>query len=356
MANYAIMSFHKLHKTGGDKEVSNAYEHNMRIVAPTNADPTLYDMNREIIEANGRTWRQIIDAQIEAQRSKGAIERAVRRDAVQAYEVMMTYSREMKDKFSLNRWIEKNVEWLDREFNPPDHTYTYIDKNGRKISDTTDNVKHVVLHMDEEVPHLHALVVPIDDHGKLNAGYYTGTRLKTVNLQNSYAKEMDEFGLSRGEVGSIATPEEKGKYYSKIVKAVASELPEPHPDESLEEYRARANEQYQTMLARHNDEMQKMKREQIKKYSVAREDVEAFKKEKSIFHEPLHELASAYGKARLNPTDIRDIKDMVKSAREQEAALNENPDLSETMRIRADLERVVEEKRRRDRMKTRDRD
>jgi hypothetical protein len=79
------------------------------------------------------------------------------------------------------------------------------------------NVVAAVLHRDELTPHIQALVVPIDDNGRLNArGYIGGERGRLAELQDSYHEAVGRLGLARGVRGSVADHQTVKEYYTKI--------------------------------------------------------------------------------------------------------------------------------------------
>src|SRR5207302_3664751 len=85
-----------------------------------------------------------------------------------------------------------------------------------------------VLHRDELSTHLQALVVPIDERGRLNARHFIGgDRHRLSELQDSYAERMAALGLERGVRGSVATHEEVKQWYAQgmeVARDVAQEV------------------------------------------------------------------------------------------------------------------------------------
>ena len=77
---------------------------------------------------------------------------------------MLSYSYDdEQERPDTARWVEKSVEWLQKTFNPEDNRIAVKGEDGEIIREIrSDNVKSVVVHMDEAVPHIHAFVVPID--------------------------------------------------------------------------------------------------------------------------------------------------------------------------------------------------
>ncbi len=125
----------------------------------------------------------------------------IRKNAVLAIEHVMTASPEFftaGDERRVEAWRDANMAWL-RE--------TYGERN----------VVAAVLHRDELTPHIQALVVPIDDHGRLNArGFIGGERGRLAELQDSYHEAVGRLGLARGVRGSVADHQTVKEYYTKI--------------------------------------------------------------------------------------------------------------------------------------------
>jgi len=125
----------------------------------------------------------------------------IRTNAVLAIEHVMTASPEFfaaGDERRVAAWRDASMAWL-RE--------TYGERN----------VVAAVLHRDELTPHIQALVVPIDDHGRLNArGFIGGDRGRLSALQDSYHEAVGRLGLERGVRGSVAEHQTVKEYYAKI--------------------------------------------------------------------------------------------------------------------------------------------
>lgn len=113
----------------------------------------------------------------------------VRKDAVVAVELMLSASPEWfdgltKDRAALHQhpkfrqWANNAMKWARQEF-------------GQNIID-------VALHMDESSPHMHVLAVPLTQDGRLCAKEVLA-RSELTRRQDSYAKAMEELGLSRGD-------------------------------------------------------------------------------------------------------------------------------------------------------------
>lgn len=314
--------------------MTDAFDHNMRIFHVANADPLRSHLNQEYVDLlHGRTYNDMAEDVIRSlkiQQTMGT----VRKDAVRGFEVLLTFSKEDVGKFSIDEWAKSNVEWLRKTFNPPGMEYTYQDAGtGRTIHKPVDNVKSVVLHMDENIPHLHAFIVPVDDHGRLNAKYYTGDRQKLIEVQNDYAKAMEPYGLKRGAKHSVATHEQTSAYYNKLLEPLQVELPKPLPGESTDEYRDRANETYRTQQIHHRDEILKVRQEAahlradaIDERKQLHDERAQFQAEQAGLERQVSRLASALGKDEISPDDIRQVRHAVVDKQRFEEAVQNNPD------------------------------
>ena len=251
MGGYAIFTFDKLKNSS---EMGSRYKHNFRIYEDiANVDYKKTDENIEYISLNGKTYEEASREEILRMRISG-VEQRIRKDAVLGYEIFMGYSHDAEN-IPVNRWAEKCLNWLERTFNPENREIFVCDKEGNETVVRADNVKSAVLHMDESTPHIHAYVVPIDEHGHLNAKRYTGERDALIRLQTSFAKEMKEFGLKRGMEKSNATASDIARYHSYLKETVSATLPEPMIGESINDYWARANEEYQKEKALHRQDI-----------------------------------------------------------------------------------------------------
>ena len=90
-----------------------------------------------------------------------------------------------------------------------------------------DQLASVVLHLDEQTPHLHLLVVPrvrsLSGTWRLNSkGLFDRERLR--ELQTAYGEALAPLGIRRGEPGSQATHSEVRQFYGAV--NAAKGLPE----------------------------------------------------------------------------------------------------------------------------------
>lgn len=145
----------KLEKIKTKAELLRRYQHNYRTVFVPNADATLTKNNEELISLQGKNF---VDAYNKKIKSLEYYNRhKPRKNATLGLEVLLTFSREDFGQFNIDDWKKENIEWLKNTFN----------KEAEKYG---ENVISAVYHADETGNvHIHAMVIPIDDKGKLNA-------------------------------------------------------------------------------------------------------------------------------------------------------------------------------------------
>jgi len=186
---YAVMRLGKLKSLGA---VAATGQHNERERRTPNADP---DRRAENVRLVG-SGDLLVDVQARLEDAPPK-----RKDAIIAIEHVMTASRpffEEADRATVDRWVERSMAWLR-------------DTYGR------DNIVAATFHRDELAPHLHAIVVPVTDDGRLNGHHFIGgSRGRLSELQDTYHAAVAECGLQRGVRGSIADHQTVQEWYAKI--------------------------------------------------------------------------------------------------------------------------------------------
>lgn len=144
-----------------------------------------------------------------------------RKNSVYAYEVYLSFSH--GSELNVDEWANENIAWLKEQFGE-------------------DNLLSASLHMDESTPHIHAIIMPIDEKGHLNAKNFTGGAKKMHLMRNSYDKAMKKFGLEAGQLYTKATYSETSEFYARVQKASRITAPRRKKDEPEEEYLNRLDE------------------------------------------------------------------------------------------------------------------
>ena len=228
MTGYAIIRVEK-HTTLGT--VAAAGHHLDRTRETPNADPARAHLNRAWIDGEWVAWGDEArepGAHLEAFKSRLAdFEHRggkIQKNAVIALEAIMTASPEAfkTPGFDLEAWITAQSDYAAKRFG-------------------AENVVSMVLHLDEETPHVHALIVPeierIERRGKkpadpdrlqlhrpkpaLSASHWVDGRAKLAALQSDYAAAMSRFGLQRGKERSGARHVPVSEYYAQGAALVA---------------------------------------------------------------------------------------------------------------------------------------
>lgn len=264
--------FMTLEKIKNYNQLVGKYRHNYRKIDVLNADPEKADLNEELVKLNDKTYKEAFDEKL---KSLGYGDtKKVRSNAVYAFEVVTTFSREDREHVDLEQWKKDNVEWLRKEFNADPEKYG-------------DNVISVIYHADEPGNvHCHAIVVPIDDKGNLNARYYVRSRQKMIELQDSYGALMKKnHDLDRGIKNSTAKHQDIKRYYASLNAQLANSLPEAKDKESAHEYRARVNELYResclkTMALENKVNRLELEKEQLTKNAKSEGKKESIKQYK----------------------------------------------------------------------------
>lgn len=152
-------------------------------------------------------------------------EQRVRTNAVLAVELVLIASPEyfrpdrtgpefkgVFDEAPTNAWAQASAEWLKATYG--------------------DRLMSVQLHLDEDTPHIHAVMVPLDGNGKLNCRAIFGGGDKLAALQTDYSEAVKHLGIERGVEGLRVRGADHKKYHAATGKPVPEvdmpELPVVH--------------------------------------------------------------------------------------------------------------------------------
>lgn len=214
--------FAVFHLEKGKGNLSGLGSHIDRTRIPKNADPEKQILNEHLF--GKETLTKDINKRIAEAGSK------VRADSVKALSIVLTGSHERMKEIEgnskmLKAWKEENLKFL-------------VERFGEK------NLMRFSLHMDERTPHIHAVLVPITNDGRLNAKEIVGGPKGLKELQDQYAKRMEQFGLKRGLENSAAKHEDVREYYARVNNPTGKlerdfSIPEREVFESNKTYRER---------------------------------------------------------------------------------------------------------------------
>lgn len=189
------------------------YEHNLRLRDVINADETKTNYNLELTERPlGKTFVEIFHDKIAESPWYKNGKHDIAKNAIYAVEFMLTFGNEATGKIDIDSWAKNNYQWLCENF------------GGKQ------NVISAILHLDERTPHIHAIVIPLDEKGKLNyTKYLGGKKYRLSEVQDNYHEQVGKLhNLERGVKGSKASHTDIDNFYSMINEAVAPvTLPDP---------------------------------------------------------------------------------------------------------------------------------
>jgi hypothetical protein len=217
MENYCILSLEKI-KTLGSLQFR--HEHNFRVLPLSHVDISASDRNEELVDDTGMNYKELWYKRMKEVELETGHPVTVRTGAVLALEVVTTFSRGAD--VDIEAWKKANVEWMKENFG-------------------AENILSMQYHEDETTPHIHTIIIPIDDRGHLCAKSFTGGRKAMFQMQDSYAKAMAPLGLKRGEMYSRARKNDLNRYYALLNKAANAKAPEMMAGESVDNYVSRVN-------------------------------------------------------------------------------------------------------------------
>ena len=335
---YAIIGVNKINSMA---KLNAASDHNLRQVDVPNADKSMEYKNNELVPTNGKSYGELFQDKISS--LDYYKDHKPRNNAVIALEVRLSFSHEDSEKIDLEKWKKDNVEWLRGYFNKNPLTYG-------------DNVINVTYHGDESTPHIHAIVVPIDEKGKLNASSYIDGPASLRMLQTEYAAFMKErHGLDRGTKYSVARHEEIKSFYTALTTAMRERVaPEIQPGDTLETYKKRVDEFTKEMNTEKFTLKKQMDKERIQAVNEQRtinlNTNETYKRNAKELHKMKRErdeLIHEFG-------DIPEIKQKLETVESLKEAFASYPDEEERERVKQDMNRYIqyglkERKKRRER-------
>ncbi len=256
---FAFMTIRKIKNSG---QLTSIGKHNTREEDKDNIIKELSELNKEYVSLGdswdvpeGCTFNDALEARIET--LPYYKNRKIRADGVKAYEIVMSYTKDSSiDPYA---WGEKSIEWLRENFD--------------RAPDGKSNILHAVLHMDEPGnPHIHAVVLPIDEKGHFNARSFTGGSRVMSELQDTYADSVKEFGLRRGVMNSTAKHKDIAKLYAEI-NSVKANYPKPKENQSAIEYYREIQDYTESVMLAGHKEISETKTRMIQQMDEERNDM-----------------------------------------------------------------------------------
>lgn len=169
-----------------------AYIHNERERSHSNSNPDIdFEKSKDNYSIgmydNDMTYNQRADARIQEGYTG---KKAVRKDAVKMVEFLFTASGSNalpEDLFK--NYLEDSYRWLGNHFG-------------------FENIIADDVHTDETTLHLHAVIVPLTDDGRLSCKEVIGGKKQLQAMQDSFFNEVSsKYGLERGDRADLDDPD-----------------------------------------------------------------------------------------------------------------------------------------------------
>lgn len=187
MPQFAILRAEKLKAPGN---IAGSLAHTFRTRDTPNADASRTPGNEVLVGGSSPDEvKQAIAARLPEKR---------RSDAVLAVEYFIGASPEAFSSQQGGDYFRDALKWLQ-------------ERHG------AENVVSAVIHRDETSPHMTAMVIPLDEAGKLNAKKFLGGRATLSAMQTEFAEKVGRrHGLERGLEGSRATHKTIREFYGEL--------------------------------------------------------------------------------------------------------------------------------------------
>lgn len=173
-----------------------------------------------------------------------------------ALEFVVSFSSDASDDINLAAWKQANIDWFNKTFNV--------------APDNKNNVISAICHLDEKTAHIHFIVIPIDENGRLNSQRWIGGTDKMCKLRDSYDKAMEHLGLEKGVERSRASKDDLPHIYKLIQQGAV--LPERALDETLEDFTERTLEYLKAESAKETIRIKEAENESLRAISIAAEE------------------------------------------------------------------------------------
>ena len=185
--------------------------HNARQRETPNANESRTPENRLLLGTPEQTAHDGIKERLSSQR--------IRSNAVLAVEMLLSASPEYfrpgqpaqagaYKSARMDAWAQATTQWLTERYG--------------------DRIQKATLHLDEATPHMHVVLLPLDDRGKLNCrALFGGSRQTLSELQSAYAQAVKHLGIERGIANSRATHQKVSQFYALTQNENLPEIPAP---------------------------------------------------------------------------------------------------------------------------------
>lgn len=343
----AIIRFAKIKNLnrGTGYSLKNALNHNNRIEGFENffpnADPERTCLNQEILPLVEDSYLEAYNNAVNEALESGKM-KYVRKDAIRAIESVAVFNKEngTYTEEELLNWSKETVEWMKKNFGE-------------------NNVKHAVLHLDENKPHLHIMVIPIDEKGRLNGHRYLNSPYDLTKKITSYSTEVcNKFGIERGnERRKLKRKYNNYKTINKYKEATLgkalSNIDDIQPkEEELDElghivpekYIERVKETFENQGLTHLAEENKLRQSLDEQEAIFLRQQEEFFKKYNKKMSKLENVLSFVKEKLENGEDIGDLQKFIKTYDILYRAVKNNdyPDKEEQKSLAVQIDKFIE--------------
>ena len=283
--SHAIMRIQKIKSMQG---LAEREKHNTRRKTVLSADGS---KNITVEGSTGLVSRvKALEKQIDANNK-----RKTRKDAVRAIEVLFTSDKAFFKKVDHEQYFEECKKWL-------------VDTFGE------ENLLQAVTHLDEETPHMHAILTTVKDN-KFNYSGYINGRQDLREMQDSFFAQVQYLGLERGEKVELTHASYvSNKDWNKNVSKARSFAEALAPEQQME---------YAIKGVMFTNEIEKMNTENMELRALLQESKEHYENLK----EGVYNITKGDYKTRMK--NIEQLERMGKSSLEKKIKELEPPSLEE---------------------------
>lgn len=261
--------------------LGRAYNHNYRTTksAAPHSIEELRGRNQELVsDSFGTKDRNFVNIyRSKVRDSEYYQSHKVRKNAVPAIEILLTYSKEQEGRFDIEEWKKDNVEWLQETFGKQNVISAMFHDDERDMADANGTGRHI-----------HAIVLPFDERGCLNASMVVGGKRELASYQIAYAERMAKFGLERGELNKSNRHMSPADYHKRVDRQLERDkqyIPVPEEKEAAVDYVKRLEQPLWQIARDHTDVVLDFERENFK-----RKQEEDIKKRKKSLDDKLKEI------------------------------------------------------------------
>lgn len=353
VAHIAIEKY-KLGDTNKKNEIINKSKHNFRLdnSQPMNPEKTaenviLIDAKKyphityegEVIHTNDGEVASDYNFLKDVEDRIASYNISPRKDAVAAVGIVMEVTGgfgNLPKNFDLDKWTKDSMDWLEQTWGK-------------------ENILSATLHVDEYTPHIHAILTPITEDGRLCCKDWLPSPESFSNMQKEYYQAVKQEGIEQCKSGMkqpFSGRESQRKAQNALYRAGEVEIvPERIPGESDMQYQKRVTNEVQQFsmqkqlqleqefkkmqeenlsLLREKEEVEAEKEKEKKDKEFYKEQYQKVQKEKNFYMEQL----SGNGITRSELKNAAELKNRLEKEFETEKSLIKNSNINQSETIK----------------------